>query len=135
MCVEEKKNVLKMILEEFGHIKIPTRMTPLIEYEDKERKQIERHFQGMHRDMMSSYDVSMMLIDSALILPKSLLHYLPRLVNDVFYKGADIYFLNYIIGDLMKIESLTYSQQQALLQLKSLVLYLEKKFDEEGEIL
>jgi len=115
---KDTDNVLKKINEAFGHLKMPERIVEKCDYEDKERDQIEMHFKGKDLNLLSSYDVSMLLIDGALIDPKSYLYFLPRIVKEVFQADADKHFLMERMKDLLEIDDLTRSQRDVLELLK-----------------
>ncbi|SHL17853.1 hypothetical protein SAMN02745216_04764 [Desulfatibacillum alkenivorans DSM 16219] len=127
---QKAKQIVKKIWEEFGQICIPDRITEEMPCRDQEREQIEAQFSGIRRTDLTENDVSMMLIDSALILPEAFLYFLPRVVNDVLLSNADIYFLTPQIDILMNINWLTYKQKCALKQLKALLTYVEEHYDE-----
>lgn len=124
------EEVLKKLWEIFGKLKLPDRITTRCDYDDQEREQIEKHFNGMDRNNMTQYDVSMMLIDGALIQPESYLYYLPRLANDVLYADADAHFLNSKIDDLVNIADITSEQKGVLYQLRDVLTNLELHLDD-----
>ncbi|WP_028315594.1 hypothetical protein [Desulfatibacillum aliphaticivorans] len=127
---QRAKQIVKKIWEEFGQISIPDRITEDTPCRDQEREQIEVQFGGLGRDDMSEEDVSMMLIDSALILPEAYLYFLPRLVNDVLLSDADIYFLTPQIESLLGVDWLEPAQKHALHQLLELLINVEEHYEE-----
>lgn len=118
---------LKRLWESFSSVKRPNRIATSCNHIDEERKKIESHFKGMDRSAMTYYDASMMLIDGALIKPKSYLYFLPRIVEFVLNGDADIHFLSVRMDDLIEIDCLTHDQKNILIELKAFLSFLDKQ--------
>ncbi len=126
----DKKHVLKKVYEAFYAISKPKRISSKSVHIDNERMQIEEYFKNADRDNMSYEEVSMMLVDGALIDPDAYLYFLPKLAETVLIRGADGFLLNLRLKDI-NYNNLTSKQAEAIESLITILNEIESAFDAE----